>query len=121
MKSTRPPTPPSAEEPTHEGSTPFRRLNITIREDQYQWMARENYSISALIRDLLDDRFASSKVVLALSPSGKKLYDALIGKLGVQDVDLEPFFLEALGKFLNLRIEELSALQKQLKRAPDQS
>ena len=97
-----------------EGTTPYRRLNITIREDQYQWMTRGNYSISAFIRDLLDDRFASSKVVLSLSESGKQLYDSIVGKLGAQDIDLEPFFLESLGKFLDKRMEELAALKKQL-------
>lgn len=97
-----------------EGIT-FRRINLTIREDQYELVRSRGLGFSALIRDLLDDRFSSNKVILNLSEEGKKLYDVIVGSFGAHDVDLEPFFLKALDEFIGQRIETLSKLRGKIK------
>ncbi|MCB0344349.1 MAG: hypothetical protein KDD66_04500 [Bdellovibrionales bacterium] len=94
----------------------YRRLNITIREDQYQLLADKKLSISALIRDLIDDRFCSNAVTFQLSAEGKDLYDNLVGNFGLHDSDLEDFFLAAINSFLEGKIEQLEELRNRLNR-----
>ena len=93
----------------------YRRVNITIREDQYALISAAGYSLSGLIRDLVDDRFASSKIVVNLSSEGKKLYDMLVGNFGLHDADLEPFLIEALDRFLGRKVEDLDAVRNELR------
>jgi len=93
----------------------YRRINITIREDQYRLLDEHKLSISGLIRDLIDDRFASTKAVINLSKEGKSLYDMLVSNFGLQDSDLEPYFLEALDKYLNKKLIDLEQARKKLK------
>jgi len=85
----------------------FRRINITIREDQYKLVDEHKLSISGLIRDLIDDRFSSAKVVLNLSKEGKALYDMLVSNFGLHDSDLEVYFLEALDRYLGKKLIDL--------------
>ncbi len=96
----------------------FRRVSITIREDQYQLLHSGNYSFSALIRDLLDDRFSSNKIVLNLSDHGKELYEVLVGQFGTHDVDLEQLFLKALDEFIGTKIEQMQKLREKMKVEP---
>jgi len=92
----------------------FRRINITIREDQYQLIHQRGLALSGLIRDLLDDRFSSSKIVLQLSKEGRALYDNLVANFGLHDSDLEEFFLKALDKFLEGKLGQLKEVRAKL-------
>lgn len=94
----------------------FRRVNLTIREDQFQLIHSKGLSLSALVRDMLDDRFSSNKIVLNLTDHGKELYDTIVGSMGVPDVDLEPFFLIALDGFLEKKMQQLTDLRNKVKK-----
>ncbi|MCC6219691.1 MAG: hypothetical protein IT291_00450 [Deltaproteobacteria bacterium] len=97
------------------GRVPFHRISITIREDQYKTLIERELSLSALVRDLLDDRFSSNKVTINLSDQGKHFYDMLISNFGTQDIDLEPFLLQALDNFVGQKINQIQEIRKQLK------
>lgn len=106
-------------ESAHKASDPgehvgARRVTILIREDQYEHVQKMGWSLSPLVRDLLDDRLSSNKVILSLSDDGKQLYDALTASIGTNDLDLEPFFLNALDAFLGSRLKDLQALREKL-------
>ena len=92
----------------------FRRVTLTIREDQHELIQEKGLSLSAIVRDLIDDRFSSNKIVLNLTDEGKALYDVVIGGFGSHDVDLEPFFLKALDEYIVTRINLLTKLRKKL-------
>ena len=89
----------------------YRRLNITIREDQYQRLVDGGLNISGLFRDLIDDRFSSTRVVLTLSEEARRIYDILVSNFGISDLDLEPYFLEALEDVLEKRATEITSFQ----------
>jgi hypothetical protein len=97
----------------------FQRINITIRKEQHDLVVGRGLSLSTLIRDLIDDRFSSNKVILNLSPEGKKMYDVIVGSFGVHDSDLEPVFIKALEDFMEKRIELLSKLKDNIKEGHD--
>jgi hypothetical protein len=93
----------------------YRRVNILIRPDQHKRVLDQKLSLSGLIRDLLDDRFSDTKIVLSLSKRSKKLYDHIISNFGAADVDLESYIIEALDKFLVERGKQIDEIRKQLK------
>ena len=95
-------------------SSQFKRINITIRKDQHDLVKSKALSLSALIRDLIDDRFSSNKVVLSLSSEARSYYDLVVGGMGVNDAELEPFFLEALDKYMKQRLVQLSEYRKKV-------
>ncbi|MFN8391732.1 MAG: hypothetical protein U0136_15695 [Bdellovibrionota bacterium] len=96
----------------------FKRVNVLIREDQHQKVMDLGLSLSGLLRDLLDDRFSDTTVVLSVSKRTKKLYDNIISNFGVGDADLERFFVQALDRFLSERSREIEVLKKRLTEKP---
>ena len=78
----------------------YKRINILIRPQQHRQVLEQGLSLSGLIRDLLDDRFSDTKIILSLSKRSKKLYDHIISNFGAADAELESYIIEALDKFL---------------------
>lgn len=89
----------------------YRRVNILIREEQYQSVSEQGLSLSGLVRDLLDDRLSETTITLTLSRSTKRLYDTVISNFGASDGDLEKYFLQALDSLLQERARELEKLR----------
>jgi len=94
--------------------SPYRRVNVLIREDQHQRIMDLGLSLSGLLRDLLDDRFSDTTVTLTVSKRTRKLYDNIISNFGVGDTELEKFFVMALDRFLGERSKEIEVLKKKL-------
>lgn len=92
----------------------FKRVNVLIRDDQHQHVQSLGLSLSGLIRDLLDDRFSDTTIVLSVSKRTRKLYDHIISNFGVGDTELERFFVQALDRFLTERQKEIDVLKKRL-------
>ena len=94
--------------------SPYRRVNVLIREDQHQRIMDLGLSLSGLLRDRLDDRFSDTTVTLTVSKRTRKLYDNIISNFGVGDTELEKFFVMALDRFLGERSKEIEVLKKKL-------
>lgn len=90
----------------------LKRINILVKPEQVEQVARAGLKMSGLVRDMLDDYFSEYKVVLSLSPKAKRLYDNVVSNFGVEDKDLEPYFIQALDKFLEQKTREIDALRK---------
>lgn len=101
---------------TPEKGISYRRVTLTIREDQHELVQKQGLSLSALVRDLIDDRFSSNKIVFNLSDEGKELYETVVAGFGSHDADLEPFFLAALDSFIETRIEALKKVRSRIKK-----
>ena len=93
----------------------LKRINVMLRGDQHQKVMDAGLNMSGLLRDLLDDHFSKSKITLAVSPKTKQIYDNLISNFGARDKDLEPHFVQAMDKVLQLKMDEIGALRKKLK------
>ncbi len=96
----------------------YRRVNVLIREDQHEKVTELGLSLSGLLRDLLDDRFSDTNVILSVSRRTRKLYDNIISNFGVGDTELERFFVQALDRFLSERSKEIEILKKKLQEKP---
>lgn len=91
------------------------RVNVIIREDQYQRIVDEGLNLSGLIRDLIDDSFSSNKIVLSMKRRTKKLYDYVVSNFAVSDEDLEPYILDALDRYLADKEKEINKMRKTVK------
>jgi esterase/lipase len=94
----------------------LKRVNVMLREDQYQKVTDAGLNMSGLLRDLLDDHFSESKITLAVSPKTKQVYDNLISNFGGRDKELEPHFVQAMDKVLQAKMDEIDALRRRLKK-----
>ena len=106
----------SEQQMTERHSEHFKRVNILLRPDQHQRVMSAGLNMSGLIRGLLDDHFSEEKIVLSVSPRVQHLYRFLISNLGVEDKELEIYFLEALDKFLADKSRQIDDLRKSIKR-----
>jgi esterase/lipase len=93
----------------------LKRINIMLREDQYQKVVDAGLNMSGLLRDLLDDHFSKSKITLSVTPKTKQIYDNLISNFGGRDRDIEPHFVQVMDKVLQEKIDKIDALRKKLK------
>ena len=93
----------------------YKRVNVLIRPDQHKRIADEGLSLSGLVRDLIDDRFSNTKIVLSLSPKSKQIYDLAISNFGASDAELESHIVDAIDKFLLERRQEIDNLRDTLK------
>lgn len=93
----------------------FRRVNVLIREDQYERVTADDLNMSGLVRGLMDDHFNERKVVLSLSPDATRVYDHVIANFGVSDAVLEPYVLKALDAFLEDRSKAIEALRQSIR------
>jgi len=94
----------------------YRRVNILITEEQHEKISHLDLTLSGLVRDLLDDRLSESTITLALTPQTKQHYDYIVSHFGVSDREIEPFFAEALDRFLESKVQEIEGLRQKIKR-----
>ena len=93
----------------------YKRINILIREDQYDLITKHKLSLSGLVRDLIDDRFSKNVILLHVSSKLKKLYDKLISNFGATDRELEKYLVKALDQCLQDKSAEIAKIRKELK------
>ncbi len=93
---------------------PYKRINITIGEDQYETLNERGVNVSGLIRDLLGDYLSASTITLQVSDETRRLYELVVSNTGASDVELEVHLKAALAKLLEHKIAEMQALQKRL-------
>jgi hypothetical protein len=98
----------------------YRRLNITIREDQYALLTERGVNISGLIRDLLGDYLSQSRITLQVSEETRRLYELVVANTGATDHDIEPPLRTAMAQLLERRIDEMQALHQKLVSQPSE-
>lgn len=92
----------------------YKRVNILIRPDQHKAVSDGGLSLSGLVRDLLDDRFSETKILLSVSKETKELYDHVISNFGAGDLELENYLVDALDKLLVDKTKEIDSLRNEL-------
>lgn len=96
----------------------YKRINITIGDDQYAALSERGVNVSGLIRDLVGDYLTGSKITLQVSEETRRLYELVIANTGATDADLEAPLRAAFADLLEQRIAEMQALYKKIKDAP---
>ncbi len=96
-------------------SSRYKRVNVLLTPVQYARVMEAGLSLSGLIRDLLDDRFSDTKVVLNVKSSTKKMYDNIISNFGAGDIELEKYLIGALDRFLIDKEDEIKNIRKKLR------
>jgi hypothetical protein len=99
--------------------SPYRRVNIVIREDQYQSLAERGVNVSGLIRDLLGDYLSENVINLQVSAETRRIYDLVVANTGSSDAEIEAHLRTALAKALEGRISEMQKLHHKLVREGD--
>jgi hypothetical protein len=94
----------------------YKRINITIGEDQYAKLGERGVNISGLIRDLVGDYLSSNVITLQVGDETRRLYDLVVSNTGATDSDIEVHLREALVKVLDEKIAAMQALKKQVER-----
>ena len=94
----------------------FKRINILIREDQYERVSQAGLNTSGLIRGLLDDHFSDAKITFSMGEETKRLYQNIISNFGAEDSDIEPYFVEALDRFLMDKGKAIEEIRKGIKK-----
>jgi len=89
----------------------MKRINVTVRADQYEKVTKMGLKMSGLIRGLLDDHFSDQKIVFAVSPKVKKIYQQVISNFGGEDKELEKCFLEALDRYMEQKTQQIETLR----------
>ena len=92
----------------------YRRVNITILEDQYESLAGKGLNISGLIRDLLGDYLSEHAITLQVGEETREIYDRVVANTGASDQELEGHLREALASLLERKIAEMSVLRGKL-------
>ena len=95
--------------------SPYRRLNITILEEQYQRLQEQGLNISGLIRDLLGDHLSGSTVTIQVSEETRSMYNQIVSNTGATDREIEVHLKAALADVLEQKIAEMRALHEHLK------
>ena len=95
--------------------SPYRRLNITILEEQYQRLQDQGLNISGLIRDLLGDHLSGSTVTIQVSEETRSMYNQIVSNTGATDREIEVHLKAALADVLEQKIAEMKALHEHLK------
>jgi hypothetical protein len=94
----------------------FKRINILIREDQYERVNRTGLNTSGLIRGLLDDHFSDTKITFSMGEETKGLYQNIISNFGAQDSEIEPYFVGALDRYLMDKGKAIEDIRKGIKK-----
>ena len=92
----------------------YRRVNITILEEQYENLADRGLNVSGLIRDLLGDYLSESTIHLQVSDATRAVYDHVVANTGATDADLEVHLRSALASLLEEKIAAMNLLRKEL-------
>ena len=93
-----------------------KRINILVNAEHHDRVLEEGLNFSGLVRSLLSDHFSGSKVTLGFSEETCRSYHQTYSKFGGQDREFEPFFLEALEKYLASKEKEIGKAIKDLNR-----
>ena len=93
---------------------PMKRINVTVREDQYERISQEGLNASGLIRGLLDDHFGEQKIVFRVSEPVQALYQQVISNFGGDDREIEVFLVRALDEYLQHKSDEIADLRKNI-------
>ena len=88
-------------------SEKMKSICLVIRNDQYQHLQDMKINVSGFIRDIIDDRLSNHTVTLNVSEETRLLYDKIVSSTPKGDIDIEPYFREALKKILEKRIEDM--------------
>ena len=99
----------------------MKRINVTVRAEQYERISKQGLNASGLIRGLLDDHFSDQKIVFAVSAPVKKIYQQVISNFGGEDKELEKFFLKALDEYLAQKTEQIESLRKTMQANDDKT
>ncbi len=92
----------------------YRRVNITILEDQHRILTERGLNVSGLIRDLLGDHLSDNTINLQVSEETRAIYDLVISNTGAMDSDLEAHLRQALAALLDEKIHAMHDLRNQL-------
>ena len=92
----------------------YRRVNITILEEQYRVLTERGLNVSGLIRDLLGDHLSDNTINLQVSEETRGIYDLVIANTGATDGDLEVHLRQALAALLDDKIHAMNDLRNQL-------
>jgi fructose-1,6-bisphosphatase len=95
-------------------SEKMKSICLVIRHDQYDHLQHMNINVSGFIRDIIDDRLSNNTVVLNVSVDTRLLYDKIVSSSPKGDIDIEPYFREALKKMLEKRIEDMKGVHESL-------
>ena len=95
-------------------SRTYRRVNITILEDQYRVLSERGLNVSGLIRDLLGDHLSEHSITLQVGENTRAVYDAVVSNTGASDEELEVYFRQSLAELLERKIEEMKTLRERL-------
>ena len=103
--------------------TKLKRVNILIPESMYEQIVKERgWQLSGTVREALEDILSSYKVTISVSEETRDLYQSIFNETHFSDTDFEPFFREALGKFLesaiDRKVQNLKELQGRLEADP---
>lgn len=93
----------------------MKRINVTVRADQYERISDQGLNASGLIRGLLDDHFSETKIVFSVSEDVKDLYQQVISNFGGEDKELEEFFVAALDQYLEFKTTQIADLRQSIK------
>lgn len=97
----------------------YKRINITIGDEQYAALSERGVNISGLIRDLVGDYLTGNKITLQVGEETRRLYELVIANTGATDTDLEGPLRQALAHLLEQRIAEMQALYQKIKALSD--
>ena len=92
----------------------YRRLNITILDDQYETLQQQGLNISGLIRDLLGDHLSGSTVTIQVGEETRELYNRIVSNTGATDQEIEVHLKAALARVLQQKIVEMQELHDHL-------
>lgn len=93
----------------------MKRINVTIKAEQYERISKEGLNASGLIRGLLDDHFSETKIVFSVSEDVRRMYDEVISNFGGEDKELEAFFVTAMDGYLEFKSAQIANLRQSFK------
>ncbi len=94
--------------------SPYKRVNIMIRDDQYRTLSEQGLNLSGLIRDLLGDYLSENVITIQVSEETKRLYDTVVANTGSTDQEIEVHLRAALAKVLEQKIADMKRLHQRL-------
>ena len=95
---------------------PLKRISLMIGEHQHERIHDEKLNISGFVRGLIEDHFSDHVVTLSVSEKTHRLYREIFSNTGATDKDIEPYFIEALEKMLEERIQKMSKLMRSIEK-----
>lgn len=95
----------------------MKRINVTVRADQYEKISSKGLNASGLIRGLLDDHFSETKIVFSVSEDVRRMYDQVISNFGGEDKEIEAFLVSAMDSYLEFKSGQIANLRESFKPA----